>query len=98
MGQPADLAQKFKLFQLHKSLGITVLLLMVLRVLWRFIGRTPALPAWLSWYERAGAKAAHLSLYLLLFALPLTGWALVSSSALPIPTLLYQTIPWPHIP
>jgi cytochrome b561/polyisoprenoid-binding protein YceI len=98
MSQPADLAQKFKLFQLHKSLGITVLLLMVLRVLWRFIGRTPALPAWLPWYERVGAKTAHLALYLLLFALPLTGWALVSSSTLPIPTLLYQTIPWPHIP
>src|SRR5262249_16386713 len=97
MMTPADPIQKFKLFQLHKSLGITVLLLMGVRVLWRFIGRTPALPASMPWYERIGAHGAHFFLYVLLFALPLTGWAVVSASKLPIPTLLYQTVPWPHI-
>jgi cytochrome b561/polyisoprenoid-binding protein YceI len=97
MATPSDPMQKFKLFQLHKSLGITVLLLMAVRILWRFIARAPALPVSIPGYERFGAKAVHILLYILLFALPLTGWAIVSASKLPIPTLLYRTIPWPHI-
>lgn len=90
--------EKFWWFQLHKSLGLTVLLLMVARLLWRMAHPAPALPADMPWYERIGARLSHIGFYLLLFAIPLTGWAMVSASRFPIPTLLYQTIPWPHLP
>ena len=46
----------------------------------------------------AGAHAPARAGYFFLFALPLTGWALVSASVLRIPTVLYGVIPWPHLP
>src|SRR5258707_11398601 len=48
--------------------------------------------------ERSAAEGGHAVLYILLFGLPLTGWALVSSSVLNVPTLLYGHIHWPHLP
>jgi cytochrome b561 len=89
--------EKFKLYQLHKSIGVTVLLLLALRLAWRLTHRPPPLPA-MPPLERFAAEGAHLALYLLLLALPLTGWALVSASPFNLPTVLYGTIPWPHIP
>lgn len=96
---PYQLLQIFELFQLHKSLGITVLGLVLLRILWRFFRPPPALPATISGLERRGAKAAHLLLYLLMLALPVSGWIIVSvESETPVPTVLFKTLPWPHIP
>jgi cytochrome b561 len=90
-------AAKFKLFQLHKSVGITVLILAGLRLLWRLTHRPPALPAGMPALEQAGAHAAHVVLYALMIGLPLVGWALVSISPFNLPTLLYGVVPWPHI-
>ena len=89
---------QFRLYQLHKSIGITVLLASVLRVLWRLGHRPPPLPAHLPRLERRAAEGMHLVLYGFLFGLPLTGWALVSASPFNIPTVLYGVIPWPHLP
>jgi cytochrome b561 len=49
-------------------------------------------------FEKAAAAGGHLMLYALMFALPLTGWALVSVSVLNIPTVLYGILPWPDLP
>lgn len=67
-------------FNLHKSLGLTVLALIVLRVLWR-ITHTP--PAALSSYkaiEKKVATATHHSLYLLMLAVPVTGLIMAINS------------------
>jgi cytochrome b561 len=88
--------EKFKLYQLHKSIGVTIMLLLALRVAWRLTHRPPPLPD-MPPLERVAAEGAHLALYLLLLALPLTGWALVSASPFNLPTVLYGVIPWPHI-
>jgi cytochrome b561 len=88
----------FQLYQLHKSIGITVLLAAVLRLGWRLTHRPPPLPGSMLSIERTAAASGHLMLYLFLFALPFTGWALVSSSVLNIPTMLYGIIPWPDLP
>jgi cytochrome b561 len=88
----------FQLYQLHKSIGVTILLLAVVRLGWRLAHRPPPLPAAIPALERRAAHAGHWLLYFLLFALPLSGWALVSVSPLNIPTVLFGTIPWPHIP
>jgi cytochrome b561 len=92
------LVRKFQLYQLHKSLGITVLLAALVRLAWRVTHRSPPLPADMTSLERSAAVGGHLTLYILLFGLPLTGWALVSASALNVPTLLYGHIHWPHLP
>ena len=89
---------KFQLYQLHKSIGITVLFAAVLRVLWRLTHRPPPLPVTMPVLERRAAEGAHAALYAFLFFLPLTGWALVSASPFNIPTVLYGVVPWPHLP
>ena len=83
----------------HKSIGITVLGLAILRVLWRFTHRPPALPASFPKWERASAHIAHILLYGLIFALPLSGWLHDSAwkDALTRPMSLFGFIPWPRI-
>jgi cytochrome b561 len=88
----------FQLYQLHKSIGITILLAAFLRLAWRLMNHPPALPVAMPAIERMAAAGGHLLLYVFLFALPLTGWALVSASVFDIPTILYGVVPWPHLP
>ncbi len=59
---------------LHKSIGLTVLALVVIRILWRLTHRPPALPASYRPAERAGAHAAHALLYVLILAIPVSGY------------------------
>jgi cytochrome b561 len=92
------LMRKFQLYQLHKSIGITILLAGFLRLAWRSSHRPPPLPTHMTKLERSAAEGGHLLLYSLLFGLPLTGWALVSASVLNVPTLLYGHVHWPHLP
>ncbi len=89
---------EFKLYQLHKSIGITILLLVLLRVLWRLGHRPPPLPDGLPPAERVAAKGTHWMLYLFMLGLPITGWMLVSVSPYNLPTVLFGRIPWPHLP
>ncbi|PLZ04282.1 cytochrome B [Burkholderia sp. WAC0059] len=83
----------------HKSIGITVLGLAIVRVLWRLTHRPPPLPAAFAAWERAAAHAAHVVLYVLIFALPLTGWLHDSAwnAAASHPMYLYGLVPWPRI-
>jgi cytochrome b561 len=67
------------LMGLHRSIGITILALAVLRLLWRLYDRTPPWPATMAGYERVIARATHWTFYALLFALPVTGWLLSSA-------------------
>ena len=89
---------KFQLYQLHKSVGITVLLAVPLRIIWRLMHRPPALPTEMPLVERRAAEGTHIALYAIMLALPLTGWALVSVSPYNIPTVLFGLIPWPDLP
>ncbi|QUD87465.1 YceI family protein [Phenylobacterium montanum] len=93
---PKHSALAFALFQLHKSVGITILLLSLVRLGWRLVNKPPHVdqPAW----EAAAAKIVHVGFYGLMIGLPLTGWLAVSASPTGIPTLLYGAIPWPHVP
>jgi len=88
----------FDLYQWHKALGITVLALTIVRVLWRLGHRPPPLPPGMPPLERAAAKAGHAGFYVLLVALPLTGWAMVSWSPLNIPTTWFNLFTIPHLP
>jgi cytochrome b561 len=83
----------------HKSIGITVLGLAVMRLLWRATHRPPPLPPAYPRWERLGAHAAHVTLYLLIFALPLSGWLHDSAwkDAATHPMLLFGLVPWPRI-
>lgn len=90
--------ETFAVFQLHKSVGITILLLTLVRIGWRLTHRPPPYPATLRPLDIALARTVHAAFYLLLLGLPLSGWLIVSSSKVAVPTFLYGTIPWPHVP
>ncbi len=87
---------EFKLIQLHKSFGITVLILSVLRLAWRLANPPPPEPPMPEW-QKIAAKVVHWAFYVVMIGMPLSGWVMVSASKLSIPTLLYGVIPWPHI-
>lgn len=87
----------FPFYQLHKSIGATIFVLVVARVAWRAANMQPPLPASLKPYERLLARATHLGLYAALVVMPLTGWVIVSASSLGIPTVLYGVLTLPHI-
>jgi cytochrome b561 len=86
--------------QLHKSIGITVLLLTLIRIGWRLVNAPPLLPDTMPAWEKWAARANHFVFYGLMLAMPLSGWAMVSASPLikVHPTVLYWTIPWPTFP
>jgi cytochrome b561 len=81
---------------LHKSIGLTVLGLALLRILWRLAHRPPPMPDSYSPVERAGAHAAHLVLYVLIVSLPLSGWLHDSAYkyAADAPLRLFWLVPW----
>ena len=95
---PRGSSLQFTVYQLHKSLGITILLLSLLRVWWRWVNPLPALPDQTPAWQKILAKISHRLFYALMILLPLSGWLMVSASPWNIPTLLYGVIPWPHLP
>ncbi len=88
----------FTLIQLHKSTGITILALAVVRLLWRLMNPAPPLPGHMTTVERALAKLSHWGFYLVMLALPLSGWAMVSTSAKRLPMFWYGTFEIPALP
>jgi cytochrome b561 len=76
--------EKLAVLARHKSVGITILGLAVIRLLWRWMNPTPALPDTLKPYERMLAKVTHAGLYVLLFAMPITGWIMSSARNFPV--------------
>ncbi|MEK6806322.1 MAG: cytochrome b/b6 domain-containing protein [Pseudomonadota bacterium] len=95
-------ARAITAFQLHKSLGLTVLALSLLRLAWRWMNPPPALPAGMAAWERSVAQATHVIFYGLMIGVPLTGWLLVSAQwsdgkPLNVPTLWFGQFEVPHL-
>ncbi len=86
---------KVEVMTAHKSLGITLLLLALLRLLWRWTHAAPPPPPGSKPWEIRAAQLAHAALYLLIFAVPLSGWLAASTSI--VPWKLWWIIPWPGI-
>lgn len=85
-------------YQTHKSLGLTVLILSIVRIIWRLTHKAPPYPESMKLWEKVAAQLVHVGLYVLMLALPLTGWALVSSSPLGYPTIWFGLFEWPALP
>jgi cytochrome b561 len=86
---------KLKLYSYHKWMGITVLTLAALRLSWRAAHKPPPLPATMPSWERLAAQSVHLLLYLLIFAIPLSGWLM--SSAKGFQTVWFGVLPLPDL-
>ncbi|MBN8888334.1 MAG: cytochrome b [Rudaea sp.] len=83
-------------YNFHKSIGILILTLAVLRLVWRAFDARPAEPPSTPPWQALGARAGHALLYALLFAVPLSGWWFDSVTALR-PMYFFGLFEVPHI-
>ena len=89
-------ARGFALYQWHKSVGITILGLTLLRIVVRYWKPRPARLE--GGWQGALASGVHFGLYAFMLGAPLSGWALVSTAKVKVPTLLFGVLPLPHLP
>lgn len=88
----------FEAFQLHKSVGVVLWVLVVLRLILRRSTQIPDLPGTLSHFESVAAKSVQTGLYGLMFTMPITGWLVASASPLGLPTHVFDLFTLPHAP
>jgi cytochrome b561 len=86
---------KLQLYSYHKWIGITVLLLAGLRVVWRLTHRPPPLPDSVVRWQRQASTVVHGLMYVLILAIPLSGWLM--SSAKGFPVVWFGVLPLPDL-
>jgi len=86
---------KLQVYSWHKWAGVTAFILVLARLAWRFTHRPPPLPINMSRSAELAAHAGHASLYILMIAIPLTGWLM--SSAKGFQTVYFGIIPIPDL-
>lgn len=89
-------------FQWHKSIGLTILVLSLIRLLWRILNPAPPLSDGMPAWERRVASLTHAAFYALMIGIPLSGWVYVSTqwrgnAPLTIPTLWFEWFEVPHL-
>jgi cytochrome b561 len=92
---PPGVSPRVELLTIHKSLGMTALVLVVLRVAWRLSVGAPPYSASLGVVSRVGAHAAHVALYALMIAMPVSGY--VDSVIGGHPTSWFGLFDWPAL-
>lgn len=93
VGMVASLAHRPALLDLHRPLGLAILLLAVVRLANRLLHRPPPLPADLPRWQVAAATASHWLLYALMFAMPLIGWSMLSAGGYPVELFAGLSLP-----
>jgi cytochrome b561 len=93
----SQLLIKFLLYQLHKTIGLTVLALSLARLLVLARRGRPASDSTLADWQRRAARAVHLGLYVLLFLVPALGYLTAATAPAQVPTLFLGVIPVPHL-
>ena len=83
----------FILFARHKSIGITIFALALVRLIWRLINEQPELPMRMPPWQRLVSKSTHWLLYALIFALPITGLLGSAASNFPVTWFGFFTLP-----
>jgi cytochrome b561 len=96
IGMVASVSERYELLvSIHRPIGISILILVVIRLLYRLYHPPPALPSALPSVMRLAAKASHVLLYGLMFLMPLIGWGMLSAAAYPI--VLFGSVQLPPI-
>lgn len=86
---------KLDLFVWHKSVGMLMLALIIVRIAWRLLNPTPSLPPTTPQWEAWAARSGHMLLYLIMVGLPLSGWLI--NSAANVPFRIFWRVPLPDI-
>lgn len=87
--------EKLNLMMWHKSIGISLLLLMSARLAWAWINPAPNPPPGTAAWVRSASRLSHAGLYVLVIAIPVSGWLM--NSAKNIPFRLFRVVPWPNL-
>ena len=87
--------QKLQFYSWHKWAGVSVFLLVLVRLGWRIAHRPPALPEAIAGWQKSAAHGLHFMLYLLMVAIPLSGWLM--SSAKGFQTVWFGVLPLPDL-
>ena len=87
--------QRLRTVSLHKAIGVTIFVLVLLRLAWRWTHPAPALPGSMPAWEQHVARAAHWLLYVLMIAAPISGW--VMSGALGVATVPFGLVRIPDM-
>lgn len=91
---PSPSVERFQTTSLHKSIGVTVLLLAIVRLAWRAYSPPPLLPATMKSWERSVAQLTHFALYGLMIVLPLSGWLWSNSAGYAVKYFGLVELPW----
>jgi cytochrome b561 len=90
---PGFTPTKLKYYSWHKWMGVTVLALAALRLLWRHANRPPPHPAGMAPWQAKAADFTHILLYVLMFAVPLSGYLYTTAAGVPVVYLGVWQIP-----
>lgn len=85
--------EKLSLFGWHKSFGILILMLVIIRILWRFVNITPAYADNIPGWQKLAAHGMHYALYGFMFLMPLTGWLMSSAAGVTVSFFGLFTLP-----
>ncbi|RDX38149.1 cytochrome b [Kangiella sp. HD9-110m-PIT-SAG07] len=83
-GLPDEHPTKYDIYAIHKSIGITLLGLIVIRLLVRFFSPIPKLPQELAWWEKLLTKSVHFLLYTLMLLVPISGYLMSDFAGFPV--------------
>lgn len=96
MAEGADKALAGSIMGFHKSIGLTVLMLTLIRLAWRLTHGFPRLPDSVPTWNVVLARSTHVAFYVLLITVPLAGWAMASAG--PYPLEWFGLFDWPKLP
>ena len=85
-------------YNLHKTTGMAILVLSLIRLAWRLTHKTPGMPEGMKPWEKLAAHAVHWAFYVLMIGMPIMGW--ISASASELPSFLFNNpdMPLPRLP
>jgi cytochrome b561 len=75
---------KLQLYSYHKWLGVTILMVTLMRLGWRLTHTPPPMPASISLWQQRAAEATHLMIYLMLLSIPVVGWLMSSAKGVSV--------------
>jgi cytochrome b561 len=84
MNMPEEAPRRSLLFTLHKSIGLTIVMIVAIRLVWRARHPAPALGARLNSWEKGAAIVSHWMLYVILIGMPVSGYLLDTAGGYPI--------------
>jgi cytochrome b561 len=90
---PIAALHELTLLARHKSVGLTIFALAVVRLIWRFVSPPPPLPSTMTRWQVWFAKATHVAFYALLFLMPMSGLVMSAAANYPVSYFGFFTIP-----